>query len=52
MIALVKALAYAFPAHSSLKAAILKQLALLAGAGLLISIFRLTYGVDLSFAFF
>jgi hypothetical protein len=52
MIALVKILAQAFPANSSLKVEILKQLALFGSAGLLVLIFRMTYGVDLSFGFF
>jgi hypothetical protein len=52
MTALVKILAYAFPANSSLKLAILKQLALFAGATLLVWTLSMTYGLDLSAGFF
>jgi hypothetical protein len=52
MTALVKILAYAFPAHSSIKHGILKQLAMFAGAVLLVWILSRTYGLDLSAGFF
>jgi hypothetical protein len=52
MTALVKILTRAFPANSSLKAELLKQLALFCCAGLFVSILVMTYGVDLSFGFF
>ena len=52
MTALVKVLARAFPANSSLKAEILKQLALFCCAGLFVYILVMTYGVDSSFGFF
>jgi hypothetical protein len=52
MTALVKVLARAFPANSSLKAEILKQLALFCYAGLFVAMLFMTYGVDLSFGFF
>jgi hypothetical protein len=48
MTALVKFLAYAFPASSSIKHEILKQLAMAAGAALLVWILSMTYGLDLS----
>jgi hypothetical protein len=48
MTALVKILAYAFPANSSIKHGILKQLAMFAGAALLVWILSMTYGLDLS----
>ena len=52
MTALVKILAYAFPANSSIKHGILKQLAMFAGAALLVWILSRTYGLDLSAGFF
>jgi hypothetical protein len=52
MTALVKILAYAFPANSSLKIELLKQLALFGGAVLLVWILSMTYGLDLSPGFF
>jgi hypothetical protein len=51
MAAIAKVFARAFPAKSP-EAEVLKQLALLCGAGLLISLLLLTYGVDLSPGFF
>ncbi|MGA7805706.1 hypothetical protein [Bradyrhizobium sp.] len=52
MTALARVLARAFPTRSALTTAILKQLALLGGAVLLVLILSMTYGVDLSLAFF
>ncbi len=46
MAAITKALARAFPARAT-EADILEQLALLCGAGLLVSVLVMTYGVDL-----
>ncbi|MDR3483672.1 MAG: hypothetical protein P4M05_02010 [Bradyrhizobium sp.] len=51
MAAITKALARAFPARAT-EADILEQLALLCGAGLLVSVLVMTYGVDLSPGFF
>ena len=51
MAAITKVLARAFPARATEKA-ILKQLALLCGAGLLVSLLLITYGLDLSPGFF
>ncbi len=51
MAAIVKALARALP-KESLEIEILKQLALFCGAGLLVSLLMLTYGLDLSIALF
>jgi hypothetical protein len=48
MTALVKILAYAFPANSSLILEIFKQLAMFAGAALVVWILSMTYGLDLS----
>jgi ribose/xylose/arabinose/galactoside ABC-type transport system permease subunit len=50
MTAVVNALSRAF--HSSGEIDALKQIALLCGAGLLVSLLLLTYGVDLSPGFF
>jgi hypothetical protein len=52
MTALVKILAYAFPANSSIKHGIPKQLAMFSGAALLVWILSKTYGLDLSAGFF
>jgi hypothetical protein len=51
MAAIARVLSRAFPTTSS-DSEIFKQLALLCGAGLLISVLLLTYGVDLSPGFF
>jgi hypothetical protein len=50
MAAITKVLIRAFPATTADD--ILKQLALLCGAGLLVSLLALTYGLDLSPGFF
>ena len=50
MAALARALHRAFPATWEIET--LKQLALLAGAGLLVSLILMTYGLDLSPGFF
>jgi hypothetical protein len=51
MAAITKVLARAFPATAT-EATILKQLALLCGAGLFVSLLLMTYGLDLSPGFF
>ena len=51
MAAIARLLARKLPATQA-EADILKQLALFAGAGLLLSLLMMTYGVDLSPAFF
>jgi hypothetical protein len=51
MAAIARVLASAFPATTT-EADILKQLALLCGAGLLVSLLVMTYGVDISPGFF
>jgi len=51
MAAIVRALARALP-KESLEIEVLKQLALFCGAGLLVSLLMLTYGLDLGFALF
>jgi hypothetical protein len=51
MAALVRVLARRFPA-TELEAEILKQLVLFCGAGLLISLVLMSYGLDLSPGFF
>ena len=51
MTAIAKVLARAFPSTSA-EVEILKQIALFCGAGLLVSLLLLTYGVDLSPGFF
>jgi ribose/xylose/arabinose/galactoside ABC-type transport system permease subunit len=51
MAAIVRALARAFP-RESLEVEILKQIALFCGAGLLVSLLMLTYGLDLSVGLF
>jgi hypothetical protein len=51
MAAITRVLARAFPATAT-EADILEQLALLCGAGLLVSLLAMTYGVDLSPGFF
>ena len=51
MAAIARVLARAFPATPT-EAEILKQLALLCGAGLLVSLLMMTYGLDLSPGFF
>ena len=51
MAAIARFLARRIPA-SDAEADVLKHLALLAGAGLLVSILMMTYGVDLSPGFF
>ena len=50
MAAITKVLTRAFPAAT--EADILRQLALLCGAGLLVSLLAMTYGLDLSPGFF
>jgi hypothetical protein len=50
MAAITKVLTRAFPATTG--ADILEQLALLCGAGLLVALLALTYGLDLSPGFF
>lgn len=52
MAAIARALNRALPATSSLEVGTLTQLALLAGAGLLVSFVLMTYGLDLSAGFF
>jgi hypothetical protein len=52
MAAIARALTRAFPATSSLEVETLTQLELLAGAGLLVSVALMTYGLDLSPGFF
>ena len=51
MAAIARVLSRAFPVTSP-EAEILKQLGLLCGAGLLVSLLMMTYGVDLSPGFF
>jgi hypothetical protein len=51
MAAIARALARALP-KESIEIEILKQLALFCGAGLLVSLLLMTYGVDLSPGFF
>jgi hypothetical protein len=51
MTAIAKVFSRAFPAKSP-EAEVLKQLALLCCAGLLVSVLLMTYGVDLSPGFF
>jgi hypothetical protein len=51
MAAIVRVLARALP-RTSVEKEILKQLALFCGAGLLVSLLMMTYGVDLSVGFF
>jgi len=51
MAAIVRVLARAFP-RESLEIEILKQLALFCGAGLLVSLLMLTYGLDLGAGLF
>jgi hypothetical protein len=51
MAAIAKVFARAFPITSP-EAGILKQLGLLCGAGLLVALMMMTYGVDLSPGFF
>ena len=52
MSAIARALSRTFPATSSLETETLRQLALLSGAGLLVSLVLMTYGLDLSPGFF
>jgi hypothetical protein len=52
MAAIARAFNRALPATSSLEVGTLTQLALLAGAGLLVSFVLMTYGLDLSAGFF
>jgi hypothetical protein len=52
MTAIARAWHRAFPATSSSDADTLRELALLAGAGLLVSLLLMTYGLDLSPGFF
>jgi hypothetical protein len=52
MAAIARALNRAFPATASLEVETLTQLELLAGAGLLVSVALMTYGLDLSPGFF
>ena len=47
MAAIARVIARAFPATSS-ELEVLKQIGLLCGAGLLVSLLMLTYGIDLS----
>jgi hypothetical protein len=51
MAAIVRVLARALP-KESIEIEILKQLALFCGAGLLVSLLMMTYGLDLSPGFF
>jgi hypothetical protein len=51
MTAIAKVIARAFPAGSS-ESEIIKQIALLCCAGLLISVLMLTYGLDIGAGFF
>jgi hypothetical protein len=51
MAAIAKVLARALP-KNSIELEILRQLALFCGAGLLVSVLLLTYGLDLSPGFF
>jgi hypothetical protein len=51
MATIARALARALP-KESIEIEILKQLALFCGAGLLVSLLMMTYGVDLSPGFF
>jgi hypothetical protein len=48
--AITRAITRAFPAATEID--VLKQLALLSGAGLLVSLLMMTYGLDLSPGFF
>ena len=52
MAAIARALNRAFPTTASLQVETLTQLALLAGAGLLVFFALMTYGLDLSPGFF
>jgi hypothetical protein len=52
MAAIARALNRAFPATSASKVETLTQLALLGGAGLLVSLALMAYGLDLSPGFF
>jgi hypothetical protein len=52
MAAIARAWHSAFPATSSSEIAALEQLALLAGAGLLVSLVLMSWGLDLSPGFF
>jgi hypothetical protein len=56
MAAIARVLARAFPGASSSTTSfdgeVLKQLALFCGAGLLVSVLLMTYGLDLSAGFF
>jgi hypothetical protein len=52
MAAIAKALARTFPVTSLTEIDVLKQLALFCGAGLLVSLLLMTYGLDLSAGFF
>jgi hypothetical protein len=51
MAAIVRAFSRAFPA-TSVEIEILKQVAIFCGAGLLVSVLMMTYGLDLSAGFF
>jgi hypothetical protein len=51
MAALVRVLARKFPS-TDLEAQVLKQIALFSGAGLLVSMILMSYGLDLSAGFF
>jgi hypothetical protein len=51
MAAIAKAFSRAFPANS-VEIDILKQLVIFCGAGLLVSVLMMTYGLDLSAGFF
>jgi hypothetical protein len=51
MAAIARAFARALPANS-IEIEILKQLAIFCGAGLLVSVLMMTYGLDLSAGFF
>ena len=52
MTAIARVLARAFPNTSSFDMEILKQLVLFCGAGLLVSLLLMTYGLDISAGFF
>jgi hypothetical protein len=52
MAAIARAWHRAFPTASSLENETLRQLALLAGAGLLVSLISMSWGLDLSPGFF
>jgi ribose/xylose/arabinose/galactoside ABC-type transport system permease subunit len=51
MAAIAKAFSHAFPANSN-EIETLKQIAVFCGAGVLVSVLMMTYGLDLSAGFF